>query len=168
MIDESFQFSTDDELADQINRAMDGWDSKPTPEERARIATEFVATRRAWERKLASLSPEDRARVASEDADAAEALVAARKGTLVRAEAAHLYMAQLNVQAEHILAHTEARIRWRLTTFMPSDEVDAIRNVEAASAESELQAWITEHPPPTLADDERAISEVLGEEMTDG
>lgn len=49
---------------------------------------------------------------------------------------------------------------------MRSDEIDTLRNEEAGQAEAELRAWTAAHPP-TLADDERAINELRGEQMTD-
>jgi hypothetical protein len=167
MTDETFRFSTDEELAQQISRAMDGWDSKPTPEERARITAEYVSKQRAWEQKLASLPAEERARVAAEDAAAAEATVAAEKRGLIRAEAARLHLAQVNAEAERILKRAEERFQARVTPLLRSDEIDTLRTEEAERAEAELRAWVAANPPPTLADDERAISELLGEEVAD-
>jgi hypothetical protein len=168
MTDETFRFSTDAELAERINRSMDGWDSKPTPEERARITTEYVAKQRAWEQKLASLPAEERARVAAEDAAAAEATLAEEKRGLTRAEAARLHLAQLNAEAERILRLVEERLQARITPLMRSDEIATVRSEEADRAEAELREWVSQHPLPTLEDDERAISELLGEELTDG
>jgi len=167
MTDETFRFSTDAELAEQINRAMDGWDSKPTPEDRARITAEYVAKQRAWEQKLASLPAEERARVAAEDAAAAEAIVTTKKRGIIRTEAASLHLAQVNAQADRILKRAEERLQTRLSPLMRGYEIDALRNEEANRAEAELRAWIAEHPTPTLADDERAITELLGEELPD-
>lgn len=163
MTDESFRFSTDANLAELINRAMDGWDAKPTPEERALITADFVAKQRAWQIELASLPAQGRARVASEDAAAAEAAVTATKRGLIRTEAARLHLARVNAQAEGILKRAEERLQARFAPFMHEAEIDAIRNEEASRAEAELRGWISANPPPTLADDERAIDELLGD-----
>lgn len=168
MTDESFHSPTDAELAEQIDRAMDGWDAKPTAEERARIRSEFIAKQRAWEKKLASLPPEERLRVAAEDAAASEAKLAAKKRGLIRAEAARLHLAQMEAEAERILSRAEERFQARVTPLMSGDEIDTLRNEEASRAQTELRAWVSAHPAPTLADDERAISELLGEDPTDG
>ena len=168
MTDESFRFSTDAELADQISRAMDGWDSQPTPEERARITADYVTKQRAWEQKLASLPAADRARMAAEDAAAAEAMVAAQKRGLMRSEAARLHLAQANAEADRIVKRAEERLQARLTPLMHRDEIEALREEEAARAKAELRAWISAHPAPTLADDEHAISKLLGEDVTEG
>ncbi|HEY4304745.1 MAG TPA: hypothetical protein VGM82_09770 [Gemmatimonadaceae bacterium] len=155
-------------MAEQINRAMDGWDSKPTSEERARITAEFIAKQRAWEQKLASLPPGERVRVAADDAAASEAKLGARKRGLVRAEAARLHVEQMEAEAERILARAEERLQGRIMPLMSGDEIDALRNEESSRAQAELREWVSAHPPPTLADDERAIRELLGEEPTDG
>lgn len=168
MPDKIFRISTDAELADQISRAIDEWDSKPTPEERARITADYVAKQRAWERKLASLPPDERARAAAADADAVEAEVAAKKRGLIRAEAARLHIAQMKAEAERIFRSAEERLQARVTDLMSSREIDMLRTEETELAEAELRAWVSAHPPPTLADDERAISRLLGEDVADG
>ncbi|HEY4099881.1 MAG TPA: hypothetical protein VGM20_03270 [Gemmatimonadales bacterium] len=167
MHDDSFRLSTDEELAARIKRAMDGWDTKPTAEDCERVTAEFIAAQRAWERKLAALPPEERARVAAQDADEAQAELAARKRGLTRAEAARLHLAQLELEGARILKRAEARIIARSSPVMSGDEIDALRRDEVELAEAELQAWLAANPPPTLADDERAIQALIGDVRTD-
>jgi hypothetical protein len=142
---------------------MDGWDTKPTPQERARITADFVAEQLAWEQRLASLPAAQRARAASDDADAAEARLAAEKRRLIRAEAMRLHVSRLNAEKEQAIRRAEGRVAARLTPLLSGDEIAAIRSEEAARAEGELRAWAAANPPPTLADDEQAIRELLRE-----
>lgn len=162
MLDDSFNFLTDAELAEEINRAMDEWDTQPSPSERERVVAEYVTEQRAWQRKLASLPAEERARLAAEDAAEAEARLAAKKRGLIRAEAARMHFTQLNSEAERISMRAEARIRQRTSPLTSSGEIDTLVAEEAERAEAELRAWVAANPPPTLADDERAIRELIG------
>jgi hypothetical protein len=162
MADDSFHLSTDAELAGEIERAIDEWDTQPSPSERERIMAEYVAEQRAWQRKLASLSADERARVAAADAAEAEARLAEKKRGLIRAEAARLHVVQLKSEAERIYLRAEARVRQRTSPLMSSGEIDTLAAEEADRAEAELRAWVAAHPPPTLADDEHAIEDLIG------
>lgn len=152
---------SDEALARMINEAMDGWTTKPTPEERARIAEKYVAEQRAWLTKIDSLPADEQAHAASRDADAAHAQVAEMKRGLIRAEAARLHIAQLESQGEVIRKRAEERILQRLTSTMSSEEMDKVAREEADTAQAELQAWAEANPAPTLADDERAIDDLI-------
>jgi hypothetical protein len=153
---------SDEDLARLINQAMDGWDTKPTPEERARIAEKYVAEQRAWLAKIDSLPEDEQAHVASRDADAVQAQLAEMKRGLIRAEAARLHVAQLKSQGEMIHKRAEDRILKRLTPTMSSEEMDKIAQEEADTAQAELLSWAKANPVPTVADDERAIDELIG------
>lgn len=163
MSDDTLRFSTDAELAEQINRAMDGWDTAPSPQERARITAEYVSEQRAWEQRLASLPAAERARAAEAEAAAAEAELAAKKRGLIRAEAARLHLVHVSAEAQRILERAEKRLQARISPLMHDDEIETLKRDEAERAAAELRAFVSAHPPPTLADDERAIDELLGE-----
>jgi len=153
---------SDDDLAKLINQAMDGWDRKPTPKERAHITERYVAEQRAWLDRNDTLPEDEQTRAASRDADAAETQLAEMKRGLIRAEAARLHFAQLKAQGKMIRERAEERILERLKTDLSPDEMEVIAKEEADTAQAELRAWVSANPVPTLAADERAIDELLG------
>lgn len=161
MADDNFSFSSEAELAAQINRAIDNWDSRPTPEERARITAEWVAEQIAWERKLAAAPPAARARLAVEGADEAEARLDAKRSGLVARSALNHHLQRLAVVASEIVASAQARVDALITPTMSGAEIDAVAENEAKRAEEELRACAHANRPPTLADDDRAIATLL-------
>ncbi len=156
--------TTDRQLADQIDRAMDDWDLKPTPAERDRIRSSWVLEQRAWLTKLNALPAEERAKAAAEGAAASEATLAEMKRGLVRAEALRQFEARAEAEGERILKLAKERLQAKDAPSLSDHEFKALRDEVSVWAEAQLKAWAADNPVPTLADDERAIRELLSED----
>lgn len=166
MSSEFDRLPSDRELADEIDRAMDNWDPKPTPDERDRIRSEWISEQREWLTKLHSLPPEERARAAAEGAAASEATLAEMKRGLARAEAMRYFQARAEKEGERITKLAKERLLALDSQLLSDHEFSALREEVVAWAEAQLREWAAANPVPTLADDEHAIRELLGEDSS--